>query len=90
MRSDDEVEHYSDLWLEVVVLDSLVEHIDASDIDESFSWKEFSARAAAMLPPSDAPPTEAELFAGATAEAMEVAELVEDSIAPNPSRRNAL
>ena len=63
MRSDDEVEHYSDLWFEVVVLDSLVEHIDASDIDESFSWREFSARAAAMLPPSDAPPTEAELFA---------------------------
>ena len=74
MRSDDVVEHYSDLWLELVVLDSLVEHIDASDIDESFSWREFSARAAAMLPPSDAPPaamlppsdappTEAELFA---------------------------
>ena len=70
MRSDDVVEHYSDLWLELVVLDSLVEHIDASDIDESFSWKEFRERAAAfrdraaaMLPPSDAPPTEAELFA---------------------------
>ena len=67
VRSDEEVEHFSDLWLEVVVLDSLVEHIVDSDIDPKFSWESFYGRGtperAAQLPLLDAPPTEAELFA---------------------------
>jgi len=67
VRSDEEVEHFSDLWLEVVVLDSLVEHIVDSDIDQTFDWESFYARGtperAAQLPLLDAPPTGAELFA---------------------------
>jgi len=65
VRSDEEVEHFSDLWLEVVVLDSLVEHIVDSDIGQKFDWESFYARGtpkrAAQLPLLDAPPTEAEL-----------------------------
>jgi len=67
VRSDEEVEHFSDLWLEVVVLDSLVELIVDSDMGQKFDWESFYARGtperAAQLPLLDAPPTEAELFA---------------------------